>query len=547
MDDSHYGPIYDSFKHSARKSSDKPALVFLGKKYSYSQLEEITEHLAKAIYELGIKKQDKVIIYQPHAPQWIMAWLALQRIGAVAVPITHFYGPREIQYIANDSGAETIFCMDTNFGYVTRVLSKTNLKRVIVGTVAEVLPWWKKMIGKAYNVIPGGKMAVGENVFTFSSLLKRTPQALPSSLKVEGDELAELLYTGGTTGFPKGVPISGLLFVRSVEQQRRMSEPLIPKGEDIIIQGAPLYHILGQAVGIGALLSGDTLVMLPKIPLDAVFEHIAKYRVRSFFGTPTMYRMVLEHDRVDHYNLGSLEYCFCAGDTLPMEVENKWTNKFGIRIYQGYGTTETCGGVSFSIAGEKLPRGTVGKIGPHWRVKFVYPDTLEPVPDHEPGELLASSDYMVTGYWKKEEETAKFFVNLEGRLWYRTGDVLQMDRNGCLFFMDRSVDLIKHKGYRVAASKVEAILQENPTVVASCVVGVRDPELGERIKAFVVLKEGVRGVTAHDLIRWCRDRLAPYEVPQYIEFRDMLPKSKVGKLLRRELRSQERRKMGESE
>lgn len=403
------------------------------------------------------------------------------------------------------------------------------------------------MIGKAYNVIPGGKIGVGENVFTFSSLLKRTPQALPSSLKVEGDELAELLYTGGTTGFPKGVPISGLLFVRSVEQQRRMSEPLIPKGEDIIIQGAPLYHILGQAVGIGALLSGDTLVMLPKIPLDAVFEHIAKYRVRSFFGTPTMYRMVLEHDRVDHYNLSSLEYCFCAGDTLPMEVENKWTNKFGIRIYQGYGTTETCGGVSFSIAGEKLPRGTVGKIGPHWRVKFVHPDTLEPVPPYKPGELLASSDYMVTGYWKKEEETAKFFVNLEGRLWYRTGDVLRMDRNGCLFFMDRSVDLIKHKGYRVAASKVEAILQENPTVVASCVVGVRDPELGERIKAFVVLKEGVRGVTAHDLIRWCRDRLAAYEVPQYIEFRDMLPKSKVGKLLRRELRSQERRKMGEPE
>ena len=177
----------------------------------------------------------------------------------------------------------------------------------------------------------------------------------------------------------------------------------------------------------------------------------------------------------------------------------------------------------------------------------MHPDTLEPVPPYKPGELLASSDYMVTGYWKKEEETAKFFVNLEGRLWYRTGDVLRMDRNGCLFFMDRSVDLIKHKGYRVAASKVEAILQENPTVVASCVVGVRDPELGERIKAFVVLKEGVRGVTAHDLIRWCRDRLAAYEVPQYIEFRDMLPKSKVGKLLRRELRSQERRKMGEPE
>src|SRR4030043_802527 len=150
MGDIFYGSIYGAFKNMVRKFSDKVALIYLGKKYTYSQLEEITEHFAKSLYELGIRKQDKVIIYQSHAPQWIMEWLALQRIGAVAVPITHFYGPREIQYIANDCGAETICCMDTNFGYVTRVLSNTHLKRVIVATVAELLPWWKKLIGKAY-------------------------------------------------------------------------------------------------------------------------------------------------------------------------------------------------------------------------------------------------------------------------------------------------------------------------------------------------------------------------------------------------------------
>jgi len=546
MANSRFDSIYESYKNAARKFSDKVALVYLGKKYTYSMLEETVEHFAKALYEIGIRKSDKAIIYQPHAPQWIVQFLALQRIGAIAVPITHFYGPREIEYIANDSGAESIFCMDTNFGYVSQVFSKTPLKRIIVGSISENLPLWKRIIGKAYNVIPEGKVGTGEHVFTFRALLKSNPQPLPSNLKSEGDELSELMYTGGTTGFPKGVPIKGDLFVRSVDQQRKMSEPIIPKGEDIIIQGAPLFHVLGQMVGIGALLSGDMLIMLPKIPLDAVFEHISRYRVKSFFGTPNMYRMILEHDRVDYYNLSSIKYCFCAGDTLPLEVENKWVKKFGIPITQGYGTTETCGGVTLSLANENLPRGTVGKIVPHWQIKFVNPDTLESVPPCQPGELLASSDNMVTGYWNKKEETERFFIEVDGRLWYRTGDVLRMDENGYLFFLDRSVDLIKHKGYRVAASKVETTLQENPTVVASCVVGVPDQKVGERIKAFVVLKEGVKGVTAHDLIRWCRERLAPYEVPQYIEFRDMLPKSKVGKLLRRDLRTQERRKTGGS-
>jgi long-chain acyl-CoA synthetase len=180
---------------------------------------------------------------------------------------------------------------------------------------------------------------------------------------------------------------------------------------------------------------------------------------------------------------------------------------------------------------------------------LIDPDTLEPIHPNsdEPGELLVSSEHMTRAYWNKPEETAERFVNLDGKVWYKTGDILSIDKDGWAYFHDRSVDLIKHKGYRVAASKVEAVLQENPAVIASCVVGVPDPKVGERIKAFVVLKEDVKGVTAYDLIRWCSERLAYYEVPQYIEFRDMLPKSKVGKLLRREIRSQERRKLEKSQ
>jgi long-chain acyl-CoA synthetase len=255
-----------------------------------------------------------------------------------------------------------------------------------------------------------------------------------------------------------------------------------------------------------------------------------------------MYRMILEHDRVDYYDLSSIRYCFCGGDVLPNEVAERWLKKFGIPIRQGYGTTETAGSVSETPMGVDAPLGSAGKVTPRQKIKLVDPDTLEPVPTNKPGELLASSEHMLTCYWNKPEETAECFVHIDGMLWYRTRDILRIDENGWLFYLDRSTDTIKHKGYRVAVSEIEAVLQENPAVVASCVVGVPDPKLGERIKAFAVLRQDVKGISAYDLMKWCRERLAPYKVPQYIEFRDMLPKSKVGKVLRRELRAEERKR-----
>jgi len=351
-----------------------------------------------------------------------------------------------------------------------------------------------------------------------------------------------MLYTGGTTGLPKGVPYSNIMFLESVAEQRLMSEQYISKGEDLLIQGGPLFHILGQAMGLGALLSGDALILLPRVNLDGLFDHIQRYNASTLFGVPAMYRMILEHDRVDYYNLGSLKYCFCAGDVLPIEVAERWLKKFGEPLYQGYGTTETCGRVSLTPMGEQAPVGSAGIITPIQKVMLVDPETLQPVPSDEPGELMVSSENMVRAYWSKPEETATCFVEINGKLWYRTGDVVSIDKDGWLFYLDRSVDTIKHKGYRVAASEIEAVLQEHYAVIASCVVGIPDEKVGERIKAFVVLREDVKGVSAYDLIRWCRERLAPYKIPQYIEFRDMLPKSKVGKLLRRELRAEERKK-----
>ncbi|HAP32326.1 MAG TPA: long-chain fatty acid--CoA ligase, partial [Firmicutes bacterium] len=450
-----------------------------------------------------------------------------------------------VKYIASDSGSETIFCMDTNFGYVSRVFTETPLKRIVVCTMTDHLPLYKTIIGKMYSKIPGGSFGGGENIITYKNLLKAGKSApLLPAIKAESMDIAEMLYTGGTTGFPKGVPITHKLFLQAMDEQRRAGEALIPRGEDVVIQGAPLYHILGQALGFGALFSGDTVILLPKMNLDAIFDHIQHYKATTFFGTPTLYRMVLEHDRVDLYDLSSLKYNFSGGDVMPREVARRWYNKFGKKVYVGYGATETCGGVSLIPTGlDEFPENSAGKIISFQKVMVVDPETSEEMPPGEAGELLVSSENMVREYWNKPEETANSFVELHGRLWYRTGDMVRVDEEGWLYFADRSADIIKHKGYRVAASKVEAALQEHAAVIASCVVGVPDEKFGERIKAFVVLKEDVKGVTSYELLKWCRDHLSSYEVPQYIEFRDMLPKSKVGKLLRRELRSEERRKI----
>jgi long-chain acyl-CoA synthetase len=532
--------IAQAFREVAARFPHKTALVFLGERYEYGQIDAWSDALAGSLARSGVAPGDRAMIYAPHSPQWIIAWISLQKLGAISVPVTHVYGPEDLRFIANDSGAETVFCADTNFGHLDRIRARTPLRRVIVTGVADLLPRWKRIAGHLLDRIPTGKVRTGEDVLSFRDLLAQ--RGAPPRQGSASGGVAEMLYTGGTTGFPKGVPYSHELFLECCAEHRKPALAVVPAGENVILQGAPLYHILGQVFGLGALLGGETVVLLPNSNLDALLEHVGRHRATTLLGTPTLYRMLLEHDRCDQYDLSSLRYCFSAGDVLPVETGLRWTKRTGQPLLQGYGATETCGGVAMSPAGEDLPAGTVGKVCPHQEVLVVSPETVEPVPPGEPGELLVSSRNMVAGYWNNPEETARHFVPFRDRLWYRTGDIVRVDADGWVFFQDRSVDVIKHKGYRVAASKVDNALQEHHAVVASCTIGVPDPSVGERIKSFVVVKHGIKGVDGQALIRWCRDRLAPYEVPQYIEFRDMLPKSKVGKILRRELRSDELRK-----
>jgi len=537
------GSIYGAFLAKVKEHPDKMALAFLGNEWSFRELNELSERFAAALMRLGIATGDRVLLYLPNIPQAMIAFLGLQRLGAIPVAISSIYTTSELRYMTNDSGARIILCMDTNFGYVAQALPETKVRHVIVCTMAELLPPWKRLVLKAFKRVPEGAFSLGNNVYSFKQLMRESAIDLPPVPDGTKEETATLLYTGGTTGEPKGVPISNLQFLENALQAREVSVPMAPMGESVQLQAAPLYHILGQGSGIGAALcaAGDTLIMTPRVNLDAHFDHIQRYHVSVMYGVPTYYRMILEHDRLDQYDLSSLRFCMVGGDTVPLELIERWKSNFGRPLYQGYGITE-CGTISLCSPVDECPAGSIGKPLPMNEILIVDPDTLEPVPTGTSGELLMHSTHMVRAYWNKPEETSVSFADIGGKLWYRSKDLMRQDKGGWLYFVDRSADIIKHKGYRVAASEIEQVLNEHPVVTAASVVGVPDPKIGERIKAFVVLRDDIRGIGSYELLSWCRQRLASYKVPQYIEFRDMLPKSKVGKVLRRELRDEERKK-----
>jgi long-chain acyl-CoA synthetase len=538
--------VISAFDRACERYPDKTAIIYVGEKFSYSKIRELIDRFASALYDLGVKDNDKVMLYIPNCPQFLIGYLAAQQIGAIPVPISPIYTPTQITYLINDSGAETVLCQDTNFRYIKEVFPETCLKRAIITTYVDLLPMYKRVIGALFDKVPGGVAEKGEDIYFFKDVIRKYPPTQPSLNIDPREHLSYILYTGGTTGFPKGCISTHTGMVSFIDEIRKLGEGYISDGEDVFIMVNPLFHQMAQGIILGMVLNkGNVAVLMPIPQVDAILDAIKIYKGTLFFGAPSLYRMILENDRVDLYDLSSLRYCWSGGDVLPNEVFNRWKKKFGVPIYQIYGSTEV-GFIAMSPLDEEPIPGSIGRPLPSREIKIVDPDTLETVKPGTPGELLVTSEYISKGYWNKPEETTSSYVKIHGRIWYRLKDYVRMDKDGQLYYIGRSADLIEYKGYRVSCSEIESVLQDHPTVVGACVVGLPDPEVGERIKAIVVLKVGARGVGGAELTKWCMERLAPYKVPQYIEFRDMLPKSRVGKLLRREIRDEERRRKNAS-
>ena len=535
--------VFSRFEGMAKKYPQKTAITFLGEKCSYARLRHWIDRFAAGLSHLGIRKGDRVMLYLSNCPQWVIAFFGIQKIGAVAVPVSPIYTSHEIGYMIKDAGVETIICHDVNFGYVKEAFTDTELKRAVVTNIADLLPRYKKTLGFLFDKIPYGVVEKSDQVLFFKDLLKSP--ASPPLVEIDPwKDLSYILYTGGTTGFPKGVPgnHAGMTsYVNDIADD--VFKGFIREGDDTYIAVNPLFHIMALGFFIAAGLNGgNTTVLMPVPQVDAILEAIAKYKVRWMLGVPMLYRLILENDRLDQYRIDSLRYCYCGGDVLPLEVFNRWKEKVGVPIYQVYGSTEA-GHVTYGRLGKEPDPLSIGLPLKSRHCLVVHPETLEPLPLGEIGELVVTSESVLKYYWNKPEETARSYFDIEGQTFYRMGDYVRQDEQGELYYVERLADIIKHKGYRVSASEIEAVLQDHPTVIGACVIGVPDPMVGERIKGIVVLKSDAKGVGASELIRFCRERLAPYKVPQYIEFRDMLPKSKVGKLLRREIRDEEKRKI----
>lgn len=351
---------FSRFDRMSERYPDKTAVIYLGQRFSFSHLRDLGERFAGALLDLGVNKGDRVMIYIPNCIQWVIAFLGIQKIGAALVPVSPIYTSHELGYMIDDSGAETIICQDTNFCYAKEVFAGTGLKRIIVTNLVDLLPFWKRYLGILFDKIPNGKVDWGEGVYAFTSLLKRPPMKRQVELDPVKD-LSYILYTGGTTGFPKGVPgnhIGMVSYVNDVTDD--VAGNHLKEGADVYIAVNPLFHImaLGLLMSLG-LNKGNTTALMPMPQIDAILETIQRYRVRWFLGVPALYRMVLDNDRLDNYDLSSLCYCYCGGDVLPIEIFNRWRERFGVPIYQVYGSTEA-GHVTYSRINEDPKPTTLG-------------------------------------------------------------------------------------------------------------------------------------------------------------------------------------------
>jgi long-chain acyl-CoA synthetase len=502
---------------------------------TYGRLLRDVERMAASFQRLGVGKGDRVAICLPNCPQFVVAYWAALRAGAIAVPFNPLYAPREVEYQLRDSGATLAVVMDRFHPVFAGLRSRTALGRIVVTRIKEHFP---PLLWLLYTLTKGRKepsVRLGKEDLWFRDLLTEgTPKEVPA----QEEETAVLLYTGGTTGISKGAELSHRNLVVNAEQNRDWAS--LGRGEETTLGALPLFHAFGLTCGlhVGTLTAG-TLVLVPN-PTDArgLAATIHRLRPTVFPVVPTLVSSLVNLPDVGSYDFSSVRVCPCAGSPLPPALQRTCRERTGIRVVEGYGLTEAAPVVMGNPPfGEDRP-GTIG---------LPYPDTLVRVVDFETaredvpfdgewtiyGELVVRGPQVMKGYWGRPEETADQLR--EG--WLRTGDIGQMHRDGYFRIVDRLKDMIIRSGMKIYPAEIEAVLHEHPKVREALVIGVPDETRGELVKAFVVPHPGVR-LTGEELLEFCRRNLAKYKVPAQVEFRTELRRSAVGKPLRRALREE---------
>jgi len=525
---------------TAEKYADHAALLFYGKKITYGELDALANRFARALTGLGVQKGDRVALMLPNIPQMVMAYYGTLRTGAIVVTTNPLYHEHELEVQLKDSGAETLVAVDMYYPVISRALPKTGVKRLILCGIRDFLPFPKNLLYPIKAKIEKHWVSVPRvpPIYDFVDLIK-DGAGTAVEVPVSPDDVALFQYTGGTTGIPKGAVLTHRNLVVNAVQCREWLT-VRNEGKERILAALPFFHVYGMtaAMNLGVLI-GAELILIPKFHTKDVLEAIQKHRPTLFPGIQAMYLAIGNYPEIHKYDLTSLKVALSGAGPLMREVQDRFEHLTKARIIEGYGLSEASPVTHSNPIFGKRKVCSIGLPWPDVDARIVDMETGEKtLPVGEAGELVVKGPQVMKGYWNKPAETA--LAIRDG--WLHTGDIAKMDEDGYFYIVDRIKDMIKTVGENVYPREVEEVLFMHPKVKEAVVVGLPHEEfLGEKIKAYIVLKEGVTA-TAEELIKYCQEQLSKFKVPKEIEFRDQLPKTLVGKVLRRVLRDEEMKK-----
>ncbi|QOR68342.1 long-chain fatty acid--CoA ligase [Cytobacillus suaedae] len=509
-------PVHQMLLDSTAKYPQNEAIIFYHKRMTYTELTGLSRAFTSALQANGVQKGDRVAVMLPNCPQYVISYFGTLMAGGIITQVNPMLVEKELQYILQDSGAETIVILDALYPRLKSIQDQTNVKNVIVVSLQP-----------------------SETSFTQDRSFEEFMQTANGHIAPVAidpvNDIAVLQYTGGTTGRSKGAMLTHRNLVANVVQSYEFFKQDINLGQDKCLTVIPLFHVFGMTSGMNlSIFCGSSNVLLPRFDLEEMLQTIKREQPTTFPGVPTMYVALTNHPKAEDYGIDSIRVCNSGSAPMPVELMKEFEAKTGAKVLEGYGLSEAAPTTHCNPMFAERKPGSVGIGFPStdYKIVDVATGSLE-VPAGELGEVIIKGPQVMKGYWNMPEETAHTLR--DG--WLYTGDIARMDEDGFLYIVDRKKDMIIASGYNVYPRDVEEVLYQHPSVQEAVVIGVPDSYRGETVKAVIVLKAG-KEATQEEIIQYCKDNMASYRVPTIIEFRDQLPKTSVGKILRRALRDE---------
>lgn len=535
-------PLFHFLEDAARKYPDRACTIFKGAVVTYKEMDEISNRVAAALVDMGVKKGDRVGIFMPNSPQFVMAYYGILKAGGSVVATNPLYTPPEIEHQASDAGIEYMFVMTNFYETIKKAQPNTKIKKLIVTNLKEALPPVLKLLFTLAKEKKGGFRIEGGlrgGDVWFQDVLAKYSSASKPNVEVSPDDTALFQYSGGTTGVSKGAVAMHRNVVANTLQIKSWM-PGLEAGKEVVLMAIPLFHVYGMVAGMNfAMANGASMVMVPNArDLKDVLDNIAKYKATIFPGVPALYNGINNHPDVKagKYDLSSIKACISGSAPLLRETKEQFEKLTGGKVFEGFGLSEAPTATHCNPLSGENKTGSIGMPLPDVECKIISLDDGETeLQQGEIGEIVIHGPQVMKGYHNMPTETVNTLRTLsDGKVWLFTGDIARVDEDGYFYIVDRKKELIKPGGFQVWPREVEEVVAAHPKVMDVGVAGIPDPYRGETVKAWVVVKPG-ETLAEEELKAFCKERLAAYKVPTHYEFRAELPKTTVGKILRREL------------